>query len=275
MLLRFLASWLILRGRHSVDEIMDLLNLVLHTVNPHLIARECLTVAMASQPRTLLNNEVHIWHADVWGIKFNEGQLSNLLSPDELARISRFQYETDRRNFLFCRSMLRILLASYLRVSPAELHFAYSAHGKPNLAASAGKVEFNLSHSEGQLLIAICRNRKVGVDIERTDLNLNVTEVAQQFFSQTELRRLEAEPPHLRRKFFYSCWTQKEAWLKARGEGLSYPLSTFDVCESGQAGEVKLTTRPNAAEALRWSIYKVPAPQGFTAALALERQPRC
>jgi 4'-phosphopantetheinyl transferase len=241
----------------------------------HFVVYECLSVATASHPKTVLHDEVHLWNADVSGIKFDERTLGNLLSADELERMNRFHFEADQQNFFFYRTMLRILLASYLGTPPAELRFAYSAHGKPSLADSAGKIEFNLSHSESQLLIAICRGRKIGVDIEKTDLDLQVMEVAQRFFSPAELRALESEPPQSRHQLFYSCWTQKEAWLKARGDGLSFSLSAFDVCGRREPGEVTLVTRPSSSEALKWGIFRITAPQGFSAAVAVERQASC
>src|SRR5262249_31955094 len=94
---------------------------------------ECLSIAMASQPKTVLDHEVHLWHAALSAVKSNVGAPANLLSVDELDRMNRFHFEADRQNFFFYRTMLRTLLSSYLGVPPAELRFAYSAHGKPTL----------------------------------------------------------------------------------------------------------------------------------------------
>jgi 4'-phosphopantetheinyl transferase len=198
----------------------------------------------------------------------------NLLSADENARMRAFHFEKDRDNFLFARSMLRILLASYLGVSPAELRFAYSAHGKPSLATSSDDLEFNLSHSNGNLLIAITRGRKIGVDIEQIRDDVNVTEIAERFFSLAERKALSQEFDYSQRDAFFRCWAQKEAWLKARGDGLSFPLSAFDVLSSPQAEAVRLVTRPDPAEALRWSIIRISAPAGYAAAVAISNEHR-
>src|SRR5439155_13239370 len=125
------------------------------------------------------------------------------------------------------RSMLRVLLASYLGTPPAELCFAYSAHGKPSLAAPSGRLEFNLSHSHGIVLFAFSQGRRVGVDVEYTRRDLNVQEIAGRFFSTAENCAL-TQCADMYDAFFH-CWTRKEAFVKARGEGLSCPLDSFDV----------------------------------------------
>ena len=260
----------------SVDEIIGVRSesVLASPVDLRFITHDCFTAAMASQSKTVLDDEIHLWQTEVSGLKFDQADVNKLLSPDELERMDRFHFEPDRRNFLFCRSVLRILLGSYLGASPAELRFAYSAHGKPSLAGSVDTIEFNLSHSENQLLIAICRGRKVGVDIERADLDVNVMDIAQRFFSPAELERLQSEPPDSRHELFYSCWTLKEAWLKAHGEGLSFPLSAFDVYHREESA-VRLITRPDPTEALKWRIFPIATAEGFAAAVAVERRGSC
>lgn len=115
------------------------------------LVRECPSFAGPVGEQRIQRGEIHIWHASpaTHGLHPDAQQL---LSTDEKERMARFRFDTDRHNFLFCRSMLRILLASYLGSPPAELRFAYSAHGKPSLALSSRALEFNLSHNEGRML---------------------------------------------------------------------------------------------------------------------------
>src|SRR5256885_7446764 len=110
-------------------------------------------------------DEVQIWYAYP-ALHHLDLDTSELLSRDEQERMARFRFETDRDNFSFCRGMLRILLGSYLGTPPAELSFAYSAHGKPSLAVSSRHLEFNVSHSHGIVLFAFTREGRVGVDVE-------------------------------------------------------------------------------------------------------------
>lgn len=234
------------------------------------VMHECASVLIASQSHALPPPEVHIWHSDVATTAFDEPTFCKLLSTDEIARMERFHFEDDRRNFLFCRGMLRILLASYLGAFPAELLFAYSAHGKPSLATSSGSVEFNLSHSNGRLLVAISDRRRLGVDIEFVRRDLDVQEIAGRFFSSEETRALTQVPASLRYDAFFSCWTRKEAFVKARGEGLSMPLNSFDVSVMPDEDEVGLVTRPDHSEAERWSLHSLNCFSGHRAAVAVQ-----
>jgi len=232
--------------------------------------RDCRLLNVVGEARTLPSDEIHIWHGTFSSTQLAELTPRNLLSEDETDRLLRFHFEKDRQNFLFCRSMLRILLASYLGDPPAELCFAYSAHGKPTLASSSGSLEFNLSHSNGNFLVAITLGRKVGVDIEFLKRDLNVLEIAQRFFSTAERQAIRALPDTLQHDAFFSCWTRKEAFVKARGEGLSRPLDSFDVSVTPDEESVSLATRPDNSEADRWTLLSLNCFPGFKAALAVE-----
>ena len=182
--------------------------------------------------------------------------------------MARFRFGTDRNNFLFCRSMLRMLIASYLGASPAELHFAYSAHGKPSLAEPSGNLEFNLSHSHGMALFAFSRGRKIGVDVEHIRHDLNVQDIAGRFFSVAEQQEL-SQCSDMYDAFFH-CWTRKEAFVKARGEGLSCPLDSFDVSVVPQVEEVSLRTRPDPIESEMWRLRSLNLFPEYAAAVAIE-----
>jgi 4'-phosphopantetheinyl transferase len=129
-------------------------------------------------------------------------------------------------------------LASYLENTPASVRFSYNDFGKPCLAdpARSNRLGFNLSHSGELIRIAVAIDRDVGIDVEVVDDSVLIDSVAKRFFSPGEIARLEALPESLRRAGFFSCWTRKEAYVKARGKGLSLPLASFDVSvESGSA----------------------------------------
>ena len=210
--------------------------------------------------------ELHVWHA-LPALHHLDLDPSEFLAPDERERLELFRFETDRHNFFFCRSMLRILLASYLGTSPAELHFAYSDHGKPSLAAPSSNLEFNLSHSHGAVLFALTRGGRIGVDVEHVRHDVNVEEIAARFFSTAE--QLDLERSSEKYDAFFRCWTRKEAFVKARGEGLSCPLDSFDV-SVGPQEDVTLTTRPDSAEAQNWRLLSLDAIPGYSAAVACE-----
>jgi 4'-phosphopantetheinyl transferase len=177
----------------------------------------------------LQRDEVHVWSAQLPARGLDE--LQKLLSVDELERAAHFRFAEHRESFISRRSILRILLAGYLDAAPNAISFSYNEFGKPRLAAPGQEPEisFNLSHSRELLRIAIGLDRELGIDVERADEAVPVESIARNFFSSAEIAALESMPDPLRRAAFFSCWTRKEAYIKARGLGLSLPLKSFDV----------------------------------------------
>ena len=240
--------------------------MIISAKEANIVLRECpRTVDSAcSMPD---NGEVHIWYAYPAQHHLDLDTYA-LLSRDEQERMAQFRFGTDRDNFLFYRSMLRVLLASYLGTLPTELCFAYSAHGKPSLARSSGHLEFNVSHSHGIVLFAFSREGRVGVDVEYIRRDLNVREIAARFFSTAENCAL-TQCVDMYDAFFH-CWTRKEAFVKARGEGLSCPLDSFDVSTAPQEEEVCLTTRPDPCESQSWQLWSLNSFPGYAAAVGIE-----
>ena len=218
-------------------------------------------------------SNIHLWHASPRERASLLPYFDALLSTDETQRRDRFRFESDRKDFAFARGMLRTVLAAYLGADPRELRFGYSEHGKPALAGFGLETEtdlhFNLSHTQGAVLLGVCRQRAIGVDVERVREDLIPRDIAARFFSTAEQRALLSLPEAEQRAAFFRCWTRKEAFLKARGHGLSFPLAGFDVSIGGGEAEVRLTTRPDPSEAQNWQILPVPAPEGCAAAVAV------
>ncbi len=150
---------------------------------------------------------------------------TDLLSSDERDRASRFHFSRDRDHFIACRSILRIILSEYLKISPPMIEFSYSAHGKP---ATHG-LHFNVSHSDGLAAFAVSRTREVGIDIERINPEIVAGQIAEQFFSPGEVFALRALPEDRQVNAFFRCWTRKEAYAKACGLGLTLSLAEFEV----------------------------------------------
>jgi 4'-phosphopantetheinyl transferase len=144
---------------------------------------------------------------------------ASVLSPDEIARAGRFQFEKDRIHFTRCRSALRQLLAGYLAIPAAEVRFEYLTSGKPQLAAEQNPrmLQFNVSHSASVALIAVGREHRLGVDIEKIRYEVDTTSLAERFFSLRERGGLQRLPDHLRVPGFFACWMRKESFLKATG----------------------------------------------------------
>lgn len=225
-------------------------------------------------PETLIlgSDEVHIWRATLDQPISQIESFRHTLAADEQARAERFYFQRDRERFIVARGVLRALLGFYLLSAPECLSFCYSSQGKPALAGESGgdTVRFNLSHSHGVALYAVTRGREVGIDFERIRFDLEVEQIAERFFSRREIATLRTLPIDLRTYAFFLCWTRKEAYIKARGEGLSLPLDQFDVSLVPGEPAALLSTHPDPHEALRWSLQELSPTPGYVAALAVE-----
>jgi 4'-phosphopantetheinyl transferase len=164
--------------------------------------------------------------------------------------------------------MLRQCLAEYAHQAPQSLRFAYTAHGKPFLVDHP-EVTFNLSHAGDYGLLAVTSGRPVGVDIELIRPDFADSAVARHFFSAAEQAQLAHLSTDKYTMAFFTCWTRKEAYIKARGEGLSHPLRDFDVAVQPVAADLLLATRPDAREKDYWQMQAVNVPAGYVAAVVV------
>jgi len=202
--------------------------------------------------------------------------LACLLSPDEREQAHRFYFEKDRQRCVLARGLLRLLLGHCLGRSADQLHFEYNKFGKPSLVGTPHpSLQFNLSHSGDLVLVALSRGRALGVDIERMRMNVAVTEIAARFFSAGECEALHTVVPAARHEAFFACWTRKEAYLKARGDGLSLPLAQFDVSFLPGDEPRLLATRHDPAEVHRWTLSALEGGEGYKAALVVEDGDDC
>ncbi len=226
------------------------------------------------RPLALPDDEVQLWRVDLEAVGINESRWLKLLSTDESARAFRFHFARDRYSFAASRAILRMILAGYLATDPSALSFSYSNKGKPSLgpACAGSDLQFNISHSGGIALFAFTRQRKIGVDVEKVRRDFEVEALAHRYFSACEQTQLAALSADERVDAFFRCWTRKEAYIKATGDGLSLPLSQFDVSlEIGEANAL-LATRPDGSEASRWLLQEVPSTQGYIAAVCVRGQ---
>ena len=224
------------------------------------------------EPLVLGHNEVHVWRAS---LDQPASQLENFrlsLAADERARAQRLYFRKGRERFTVARGVLRAILGGYLNREPESLSFCYGSHGKPGLGGYLDRdaIRFSVSHSHGFALYAFARGREVGIDLERIRFDLAVTEVAERFFSPKEVAALRALPPDLQRQAFFRCWTRKEAYIKARGEGLSLPLDEFDVSLAPEEPAAVLAIRHDHSEASRWSLQELTVAPDYVAALSVE-----
>ena len=221
---------------------------------------------------SLGSNEVHIWRTALDLDATEVQSLWQTLSADEQEKARRFHFQQDRERFIVARGLLRVILGRYLNAEPGHLRFCYSPLGKPSLSRGFGRetLRFNLSHSDGLALYAVTLGREVGVDLERLHPDLADEQIAQRFFSPHEVAQLNSLPPNLRQEAFFNCWTRKEAYIKARGEGLTLRLDQFDVSLAPGEPAALLDTKDDPQEASRWSLRELVPGPGYVAALAAE-----
>ncbi|MDZ4699446.1 MAG: 4'-phosphopantetheinyl transferase superfamily protein [Rhodothermales bacterium] len=221
---------------------------------------------------TLPPQEIHVWRALLHQPAKHLERLERVLSMDERAKASRFRFEHNRKDYIVARGVLRHILGAYVSRRPEALQFFYSPYGKPALNAElrGQKVGFNVSHSGGYALYAIAIGREIGIDVERVRPEAAQDGVAERFFSPGEVASLRALPPHAQTIAFFNCWTRKEAYIKARGEGLSLPLNQFDVSLVPGEPARLLQSRVDPEDAGRWTLHAIPLEHGYVAALAAE-----
>jgi 4'-phosphopantetheinyl transferase len=194
-----------------------------------------------------------------------------LLSAAERQRASRFLFESDRDRYIVARACLRQLLAARLGTRPESVELVYGAGGKPALAPWSADTElhFNLSHSDGLTIYAFAQGREIGIDVEAVRLMRHADDMAARFFSPHEHRAYQALDPCDRPLGFFQCWTRKEAFIKARGDGLSYPLARFDVSLAPREPAKILRVEDTPGDRCGWRLASWSPAPGFVAAVVI------
>ncbi len=224
----------------------------------------------------LSRHEVHVWCIPLQWRQQEIQNLAEILTEDERERANRFRLEQIRNHFIVARGVLRIILGCYLQVEPSNLRFKYGPYGKPALDGQAlsGELCFNLSHCAGIALYAFTWSRAVGIDVESLCPGGIDWGIADRFFSRREVAALRALPEDQRDEGFFNCWTRKEAYIKARGEGFSIPLDSFDVSLIPGEPASLLATREDPTGAAQWSLRHLEPCTGCVGALTVKGHAR-
>ncbi|HEV7515505.1 MAG TPA: 4'-phosphopantetheinyl transferase superfamily protein [Thermoanaerobaculia bacterium] len=216
----------------------------------------------------LAAGEVQIWSIPLDPPAAEVERLTRLLSADEHERARRFRFDVHRRRYIVGRGALRRLLGAYLGADPAGLRFGYGPRGKPELPDGRG-LGFNLSNSEDLALAGFLRDREIGVDVEYLKEMDDFESIATRFFSPSEVAALAQVPRERKKEAFFNCWTRKEAYLKAVGEGLAAPLNSFDVTLTPGEPPRMLTLEGSALRAAPWFFHHLRPAPGFIGAIAV------
>jgi 4'-phosphopantetheinyl transferase len=211
--------------------------------------------------------EVHIWRIELDGAARTVAALGATLSREEQQRAARFRSIELRERWTVAHGALRCILAAYARCEPGALVFREGTHGKPALTRPVADIPFNLSHTNGLALVAIAGNGRVGIDAETVRSEIEVEDLSRRFFAPAEAAEILALSRVAQPAAFFTCWTRKEAFVKALGGGLSVPLNRFQVSIQSDQPARLLWVDGEASE--RWHLLDLSEP-GVAAALVVE-----
>lgn len=215
--------------------------------------------------------ELHMWRVTLDQPEAVRARLWGDLSEEERERAGKFRFENGRFHYIVGRGLLRQLLGDYLGIPPGSMRFAYGAQGKPHLNDYA-QVCFNIAHGQGKMLLGFCWGADVGVDIEQIRLPRRADRIAQRFFAPAEYAVFAATPPEQQAEAFFNCWTRKEAYIKATGQGLACPLNQFEVSLAVGETAVLHTIRGSAELAAGWSLFSLTPYPGYRGAALVAGQ---
>jgi len=219
----------------------------------------------------LPENEIHIWKIPLVQSIHTIETFEGALSQDEHSRSARYHFEKDKQKFIIARGSLRMILGQYLNISPDQIEFIYNDYGKPGLDKGCGdkKISFNLAHSDNWAVCAIVNKHIIGIDIEKIRTLPDVAQIAERFFSDAEFADYQIVLEEHKISAFFNCWTRKEAFIKAIGEGLSHPLDKFIVTLADNVPAKLVEVEDDPDEAANWEMISFNPAPGYIGAVAI------
>ena len=221
----------------------------------------------------LSESTVHIWRFPTKASRHVVATFERVLVPEERDRAFRFGFHHLYASFVIAHGVLRHLLGRYLNCDPAKVSLVYGLKGKPAVESSSS-LQFNMTHSGDLALIALFLRREIGVDVEQIRPIPDVQQIANRFFCPAEACEVMSFPQTERERAFFLCWTRKEAYIKATGDGLSAPLGSFRVTVHPDIPARLVHVQHNEIEARSWTLHDLQVAVGYAAALAYRDQPR-
>jgi len=224
-------------------------------------------------PETLSLSEDHIdvWLCDLKQLSHEINNFYSILSEDERERADKLKVEDKKQQYIITKGVLRQRLGLLTNIEPEYFVFEHLEHGKPVLVNDAryADIKFNVSHSHDFALIAIALKQNIGIDIEKINHDSKHDELVARFFSKAEQTEFQTIPDANKARAFCACWTRKEAFIKAVGDGVNYGLDKFDVTvdTDKQAPEINLH-KPSEET---WSAINLPVDDDYMACLVSDR----
>lgn len=220
-------------------------------------------------PAMISHDAIVIYSADFRDFASDVDELNSILSLSEQQRAERLFFSDDQVNIKVSFALTKIILAEWLCCAAREIVFEYGPHGKPFCLNQHG-VNFNISHSQDQFLMAVSREREVGIDIEVIKGSRDVLALSERYFSKNEIAYLNSLPVSEQVKAFYRIWAAKEAFIKLIGKGLAYDLTAFDIQLSTQDEEPRILVRDPMYSASAFQLREYDVFSEYKAALAYD-----
>jgi len=224
--------------------------------------------------RAILNDEIEVVVVDLDVPDSEKAEARMLLSGEERRRADQFIFERDRNRYVVARAWLRKLLGERLETNPEAVEFCYGDYGKPALAnqTASEPLYFNVSHSGGVAVYAFSQSHKIGVDVEAITEMSDRDDVAMNCFSDHEIETFQKLDESDKSLGFFNCWTRKEAFVKALGDGLRFPLNSFDVTLSPDEPAEILRIGEQTGRECGWKLFSFAPLPGFVGAVAVHSQ---
>ncbi len=217
----------------------------------------------------LKTKEAHIWSVDKSDHKDKIDQYWELLTDQEKQKAEKFRFYKDRSCYIIARGTLRNLLGAYTSQDPKEITIDYGFHGKPS-HKSKSNIQFNISHSEESIVLGFIKDYDIGVDVEKVKDGIEIENIARSFFSEEEVHALLELKKEDHLQAFYNCWTRKEAFIKAEGSGLSFPLNKFVVSLDSTKEARLIETKWDQEERLKWTLTSFELKDDYIGAIAIK-----
>ena len=202
----------------------------------------------------IVPDQVHLWRVRLDGVGYQDERLTAVLSAEERIRAFRFHFDRHRDRFIRTHGISRMILAKYTGIEPEKLEFGLGLRGKPYIAPVQNRLlRFNLSHSGDLMILAIAMNLELGVDVELINTQLEWSQIAANYFNEYEMQAIAGLPTKIDQlRAFYRVWTIKEAYLKARGDGMIGGLDKVVINLAQGAPEIFLALPGGEDEKRRW-----------------------
>ena len=220
------------------------------------------------EPLSLPQNTVDVWRGIVDCPKGSLRDFWDILSKDEQERALRYKFPIHRDRYIAARGILRRILGRYITQGPQTFLFSLGPHGKPFLNKNnSASCKFNVAHSGDLALYAISYDLEVGIDVETHRDTIDYQSMISRILTEQEASQLWALSQEDRQAAFFSCWTKKEAYLKARGNGLIFPMKQIAVGVATKQPSSLLEVHGDPGEATRWSLKELLPGPGYSAAV--------